>query len=723
MSNSLVIVMDEHINYSRLPKWLLKKLKGYNAFRKLGIEFTNIHCNRQQCTPSRSVLMSSSMQTGLQDDIDLTFQYTYVPRLSTELDTIAKVYKRNKPESITAYYGKNHIDSSLAITQFTTPKYCMNTRQAMKVYGYDIYSTFGDTFYGENLDLFLDNREFELKMPPNSSEYDLYDQKSKWCGILPFLKARDQDNRPFHAQFHIMSPHVTSQFWQNLEQQPDKQKGQFYTPFIDEQTNGNNPYTYNSEFRDAWVKHPNLTTNFFEETYEEYCNDYSSLPFLESYLQDYASDSKTNSLFPYYIAAQNSWTNTLTFAKDQQDIKSFKNLINNYYGLVIEADTYIYLIYKQLKRSGRLKDTSVIILSDHGDCLSAHGLKQKGFLYNEATNVCCLVYSPKLKERDIKCNMLGSLIDINKTIEVMAGLENKGDFAGSSLLKWVECGNTNVLVPNHHREYTNLHVVNGAMFQAFYFNFPKWYYNQTEDVKNRIVHKPKNLIDFLSSFVMIQTKRYKFVRYFNWSELILYNLKYRQAKLDFSLLQVKEFPDLSLELREKLVGIEDYESALDKIGSEEDSIFLYLLVAYVAEQLLEQLGGSLIFPGLYNSYSEIKDNPNYFFFCFDQKEDPNEIYNLADPLYPERHNLELFEDLNNKLNAKIIEDGLEEFNYFIPRQIFITSIILFLKFGTNLKEYEDKQIDLLVSMLTLNKMDIQPSINEVYQNLEPLLLV
>ncbi len=49
LPSNILIVMDELIAYHNLPSWLLTRLPGYQAFAKLGIEFTNIHNNRQMC--------------------------------------------------------------------------------------------------------------------------------------------------------------------------------------------------------------------------------------------------------------------------------------------------------------------------------------------------------------------------------------------------------------------------------------------------------------------------------------------------------------------------------------------------------------------------------------------------------------------------------------------------------------------------------------------------
>jgi arylsulfatase A-like enzyme len=89
-TNAIVILIDEHINYKYLPKWLTDNLKGYQSFKKLGIEFQNIHCNRTVCSSSRSCIMSGEINNGIQDNIDQSYQYNYIQRLDSNSDIANK---------------------------------------------------------------------------------------------------------------------------------------------------------------------------------------------------------------------------------------------------------------------------------------------------------------------------------------------------------------------------------------------------------------------------------------------------------------------------------------------------------------------------------------------------------------------------------------------------------------------------------------------------------
>jgi hypothetical protein len=72
--NVIVLFVDQFNAFSNLPSWFTDKLPGYQAFKKIGIEFTNCYSNRQMCSPSRASFMSGKMNTGINDNIDQSYQ-------------------------------------------------------------------------------------------------------------------------------------------------------------------------------------------------------------------------------------------------------------------------------------------------------------------------------------------------------------------------------------------------------------------------------------------------------------------------------------------------------------------------------------------------------------------------------------------------------------------------------------------------------------------------
>ena len=189
MRNTILIVFDELTCYSNLPSTLTDGLKGYQLFKSKCIEFTNIQTSRQQCTPSRSTIITGIYDTCCQDNIEFNYQYNYFPSIPYTLNTIGKIYKNNNC-NITAYYGKQHFDSNFAIDINAKPTFNTATTSTMKIYGYDKFNVFGDTYYRSEKGLLTDNQVISYQLPPNSLIYDYIENGVKYYGVIPFLKAR-----------------------------------------------------------------------------------------------------------------------------------------------------------------------------------------------------------------------------------------------------------------------------------------------------------------------------------------------------------------------------------------------------------------------------------------------------------------------------------------------------------------------------------------------------
>jgi arylsulfatase A-like enzyme len=735
-NNTILIVCDELIAWHNLPKCLTKHLKGYNAFRKLGIEFTNIHNNRQMCSASRASFMSSAINTGVQDNIDQSYQYNVVPKLSNKFDTIGKSLKRNGVQ-LTSYFGKQHIDSKLSTSSFFLPMFNTNTTGCLKQYGYDSFNTFGDTYYYENVGYFTDNFIFQNIANTNiPNEYIDYIHKNvKYNGVLPFLKARNEDKQSFHMEFHITNPHDTQHFWQNFKNAPKAHQMQYTCPFLKEQlvdASKDDPFYYDEFFPDAFVKNKNLNTNFFDKTYAKYKTTLDSLPFPKSYIEDYVIDPKLNSIFPWYASNYSALSNNFTMPLDSNDIASWKNLINNYYGLVIEADRYIYKIYKQLKKTKMLNNTSVIITSDHGDMMSSHGLKQKGYPFKECVNVPFLVYSPFIqnKLKGTYSSILGSLLDLAPTIEILSNISTPSfEFLGKSLVEYNDIGKLKVRTTN----LPVLNIYNSWMSYTTYINFDSWYVLQPELIQQKVVAYPNNLYEYLSPYAMIITKKYKFVRYFTIYELyeynFLYNLKLKNNS-KITLQMIKNNIPQSIQLQ----FLEDVQQFIDFISNiysglntnymlypdiytsiikqfPNNSIHLCIFMAMINTYVNNILQNIYIIPGSQSDYNILKRNKQYYFFCYNTKTDPDEITNLCDPNYPQRAIDPIFENLNKNLNDQILKYNATEFLYIIPESITTLFIIALKKNGVKLFTYDKiAQYNYLI-LNGLNTLDYNNVIN------------
>ena len=108
--NTILIVFDELTCFKNLPTSITDNLPGYQLFKKKCIEFNNIQTSRQQCSPSRSTLMTGIYDTGLQDNIENNYQYDYIPTLPTNLETMGKIYKSlAKITNVNSQYNKINV--------------------------------------------------------------------------------------------------------------------------------------------------------------------------------------------------------------------------------------------------------------------------------------------------------------------------------------------------------------------------------------------------------------------------------------------------------------------------------------------------------------------------------------------------------------------------------------------------------------------------------------
>lgn len=768
--NTILIVCDQLINYKNIPDKILRIMPGYQAFKSLGIQFNNIYNNRQDCSPSRASFATSQLNVNISDNIDQSWQYTANPKLNTAFDTIGKSLKRNGYETV--WYGKNHFDSTIATDVNTVPAFDTNTRGCLKEYGYDIYNTFGDSYYYTNAGMFADNMVVDLKVNYKNNNVDFEDSTGKYIGAIPYLKARAKNDKPFHLELHLMNPHDTQHFWQNFAQTPSKTQLQFWAPYINEQiallkllypdNDIYNPYNFSPEFSDATIQNSNLINNYFEGLFKDYITNIDSLPFKESYLIDYVTDPESNnSQFPYYIGFNTSLIDSATMPNNKDDIMSWKNLINNYYGLLIEADHYIYEVFLLLKQNNMLNTTSVTIMSDHGDMMSSHGMKQKGLPFENSCNVACLIYSPYIPRilRGTTNNVLGSLLDIAPTIEILANIkDNKSDrFLGKSLLNWNN-DNELVLVPRNEDEPI-FNIYNMWLTYFTYFDYKSWIINNP--IRNTVLHdyKPSNFYEYQSFFTMIidniSGKKYKLARYFNFIELLKYNWVFNKnlSGLSIGIETIKEnfsktlneIPmfEIDIEYANNLLSeyfdeystwtFKDYYTyILNKTGIDDELIKTILLIPII-NITTANIGFSYIIPGYYNdnytignNFLEYYNDPdhNYYFFMYNVTEDPNEVTNLLDKGHPNRQTNEVIKNasfLNDKLNLLIDKYKIVYFDFIVPEVIFTS-------FAINLKIYNNNitpdNSNIYTNCFGLNKKDgdlkIQPYYIETINMLKNL---
>lgn len=122
---------------------------------------------------------------------------------------------------------------------------------------------------------------------------------------------------------------------------------------------------------------------------------------------------------------------------EYRDKDKIRYMISNYYGLVKEIDDWVGEIFNTLDKHGLTDNTLVIFMSDHGEMLGAHGLREKNVFYEESAHVPLLMRFPREINSHTTVDGYVSLVDLFATIlDYLKINEHKSD--GKSLRGLIE---------------------------------------------------------------------------------------------------------------------------------------------------------------------------------------------------------------------------------------------------------------------------------------------
>ncbi|MFV0383165.1 sulfatase-like hydrolase/transferase [Paracoccus sp. (in: a-proteobacteria)] len=109
-----------------------------------------------------------------------------------------------------------------------------------------------------------------------------------------------------------------------------------------------------------------------------------------------------------------------------------------YMGLITQLDDHLGRLMEFLEQMGRLKDTMIVISSDHGDYLGDHWLGEKELFHDESARVPLIVYDPSPQAdttRGTVCTDLVQAIDLAATfVDLAGGTDSEHILEGKSLL-------------------------------------------------------------------------------------------------------------------------------------------------------------------------------------------------------------------------------------------------------------------------------------------------
>lgn len=159
---------------------------------------------------------------------------------------------------------------------------------------------------------------------------------------------------------------------------------------------------------------------------EPYCSLYPANEMIPPVSID---DDMSNS--PY--AATNGRKNL----PEYRDKDKIKYMISNYYGLIKEIDDWVGAILNKLDQHGLTDNTLVIFMSDHGEMLGSHGMREKNVFYEESSHVPLMIRFPGRIKPNTTINGYVSPVDLFATIlDYLKIKEHKSD--GTSLRGLIE---------------------------------------------------------------------------------------------------------------------------------------------------------------------------------------------------------------------------------------------------------------------------------------------
>jgi len=119
-----------------------------------------------------------------------------------------------------------------------------------------------------------------------------------------------------------------------------------------------------------------------------------------------------------------------------------QKVIPAYMGLIKQCDDQLGHILDYLEETGQIKDTMIVLTSDHGDYLGDHWMGEKDLFHDPSAKIPMIIYDPRSDcdaTRGTTCDALVESIDLTATfIEAAGGTVPDHIVEGRSLLPWLQ---------------------------------------------------------------------------------------------------------------------------------------------------------------------------------------------------------------------------------------------------------------------------------------------
>jgi len=131
--------------------------------------------------------------------------------------------------------------------------------------------------------------------------------------------------------------------------------------------------------------------------------------------------------------------NKVASAFQREEVR--QKVIPAYMGLIKQCDDQLGRLLDHLENTDRLKDTMIVLTSDHGDYLGDHWLGEKDLFHEQSVKVPMIIYDPRSvadAARGTTCDALVESVDLAATfVEAAGGKVPDHIIEGRSLIPWL----------------------------------------------------------------------------------------------------------------------------------------------------------------------------------------------------------------------------------------------------------------------------------------------
>ncbi|GAA4220632.1 arylsulfatase A-like enzyme [Sagittula marina] len=168
---------------------------------------------------------------------------------------------------------------------------------------------------------------------------------------------------------------------------------------------------------------------------------YASMYGPEDFLPPVRTEAERDTDHPVFRGFQQS---VIGKAFSRDDVRD--KVLGAYMGLIKQCDDQMGVLFDYLETSGRMRDTMIVVTSDHGDFMGDHWMGEKTFFHDASVKVPLIVYDPAPEADATRGTVSDALVEcldfLPTFVEVAGGDADKLDHVleGTSLLPLLRGG-------------------------------------------------------------------------------------------------------------------------------------------------------------------------------------------------------------------------------------------------------------------------------------------